>query len=217
MTNRLRPKAITEWIGSARSWTIRHSARITDIEAFGRDFHAWWALLQPAERQWDDNGHFTRDDHAEIDWTCLRNSGKDGLWTAVAGVCYWGIALGSDQERIACSSWQQAVADLGWVFVQLMRPLPRRSLIAPSTTFSGQAKNSKRGAVRDVSKAAAHVGQEKDLTRRPSTRATIRQREVESRPATRSTKRKLGDIENDRRDGPSVRNSKRCVIKSLSG
>lgn len=182
------------------------------METFGKDFHAWWAELQPAERARGSDGFFIRDDNAEINWTCLRSAGKYGLWTVVAALCFWGIALGSDEERLVCSSWHQAVTDFDWVLVQLMKPQPPHRLVPSLTASTGRSKTSKRGP---MSTSIKGPDSEND---RPSTRAATRKREQELRPATRASKRKSGDgdAEAGRCDGRSaVLGSKRYVLPSL--
>lgn len=116
-----RPDELTEWIACARPWTDRQPGKIRDLERFASRFKEWWGEVQPEGRRKDSLGRFIQHDEPEVDWDEIRFSGKNGLFTAVAGLCFWGQALGSDEARLFCVDWFDCVSDVSWVLNELVR------------------------------------------------------------------------------------------------
>ncbi|EIM80059.1 uncharacterized protein STEHIDRAFT_29793, partial [Stereum hirsutum FP-91666 SS1] len=116
-----RPTELTDWIACARPWTDRQPKKIRDLATFENHFREWWSEVQPEGRMKDDLGRFVQVDEPGVDWDDIRLSGKNGLWMVVAGLCFWGQALGSDEARLFCPPWFDCVSDVSWVLNELIR------------------------------------------------------------------------------------------------
>jgi hypothetical protein len=102
-----RPACIAVWIACARlpKWW----PPIKDVEQFEEEFWNWWKGLQPGWRkdlQWGDG-----------DLATLHKPGANGVVSVLAGLFYWGMALGDHPE--GSSGWSQAVEDVNWLLHHL--------------------------------------------------------------------------------------------------
>ena len=99
------PEAVKAWIQRARAPAWRPT--ITDTAAYEADFKSWWAALQPSWRK-SSSGDvvFSRVDG---DWEDVCRPGLNGMLSVMAGLFFWGVALGKhhDGQR----GWKQAVSD----------------------------------------------------------------------------------------------------------
>lgn len=130
-----RPTELTDWIAYARPWNDRQPKKIHDLAMFENRFKQWWSEVQPEGRRKDNLGRFVQEDEPGVDWDEIRLSGKNGLWMVVAGLCFWGQALGSDEARLFCTAWWDCTSDVSWVLNELIRtfssPSPSTSLTMP--------------------------------------------------------------------------------------
>ena len=100
-----RPEAIKAWIQRARAPAWRPV--ITDTAAYEAEFKVWWATLQPNWRKSSSgNVVFSRVDG---DWEEIRRPGLNGMLSVMAGLFFWGMALGKSNE--GQKGWKQAVSD----------------------------------------------------------------------------------------------------------
>jgi len=99
------PEAVKAWIQRARApaWM----PAIVDTTAYEADFKLWWASVQPKWRK-SSAGKvvFARVDG---DWEEIRRPGLNGLLSIMAGLYFWGTALGKGDD--GQKGWKQAVAD----------------------------------------------------------------------------------------------------------
>jgi len=100
-----RPEAVKAWIQRARAPAWRPT--ITDTAAYEADFKLWWAALQPNWRK-SSSGDvvFSRVDG---DWEEVRRPGLNGMLSVMAGLFFWGMALGKRDD--GQKGWKQAVSD----------------------------------------------------------------------------------------------------------
>ena len=100
-----RPKAVKAWIQRARAPAWRPA--ITDTAAYEAEFKSWWAALQPKWRKSSSgNVVFLRVDG---DWEEICWPGLNGMLSVMAGLFFWGIALGKGND--GQKGWKQAVSD----------------------------------------------------------------------------------------------------------
>jgi hypothetical protein len=125
-----RPKAVTEWIATARRPTsdTRHVGSLVTYEA---DFWTWWVGVQHEYRK-----EHRRDDEVESlmqvappstipnPWRAIDTTGLNGLTNAVAAICFWAMKIHeqpatdyrSKQTRTKLEErWALAVADIHFV------------------------------------------------------------------------------------------------------
>lgn len=122
-----------------RKWNDTQWKRIKNVSSFGEDFQKWWDSFQPEGRERDENGRFKQGVICELDWEPLEIVGKNGLWMAVAGLCFWGVAFQSETDRLASDEWHYAVADVTWALYQLM--CPSRQLAASASRADPLSKS----------------------------------------------------------------------------
>lgn len=78
---------------------------------------AWWAGIQPNGR----GGLLLRIDQ-NLDWSCLRVAGINGLISVIAVLLWWGIkVLDGGDRRVR---WLEAVDDVCWALSRMNLPLP---------------------------------------------------------------------------------------------
>ncbi|KAK0431003.1 hypothetical protein EV421DRAFT_1912300 [Armillaria borealis] len=112
-----RPAQVALWIQNARACD---PTPLTDCEAFISSSWSWWRGLQPA--CWDldsEDGPVVPESRvAGEDWSKLNKSGQNGLYSIVASLAWWGECV--QRSSMAREAWLLAVADVCWVFEQLL-------------------------------------------------------------------------------------------------
>ncbi|TRM55224.1 hypothetical protein BD626DRAFT_419739 [Schizophyllum amplum] len=104
-----KPTALTAWINGGRR--AKKPIILTEVKSFEREMWAWWNGLQPDWRERDAAGYPTHKMVEGGSWGVLAVNGQNGLASAVACLCWWGLSLG-DKPR---ASWARCVADVTWV------------------------------------------------------------------------------------------------------
>lgn len=198
-------------MSGSRPWTLSPVQKIKNVQDYGERFVQWWHFVQPPSRNFDsETGQYRQVHEADVDWDDIRLSGRNGLWTAIAGLCHWGLCLRSEDARQSCRLWQYALADIDWVLQELARvpssEAEPASSSKPSTTPSSKPKRGRPKKSEEV--VANDAGEESSTTlmkpkrgrprkthevttsgvddERISTRAAKRKREVENERFTRS-------------------------------
>lgn len=97
----IRPGEIGKWMSSHRKWV---DMPIEDIPAYDVKWWMWWNLLQPIERRSLDNTTNIPPTY-DMDWTCLRKAGNNGLLLVLVALRWWGKASDANID------WQKAAAD----------------------------------------------------------------------------------------------------------
>ncbi|TRM63045.1 hypothetical protein BD626DRAFT_403333 [Schizophyllum amplum] len=104
-----KPGLLTTWINGGRR--AKKPLVVTDVKVFEREMRAWWNGLQPEWRVLDDAGYPDLDVSVGDDWGVLAVNGQNGLASAIACLCWWGLSLGKKSKV----SWARCVADVAWV------------------------------------------------------------------------------------------------------
>ncbi|PPQ76893.1 hypothetical protein CVT26_000663 [Gymnopilus dilepis] len=110
-----RPVCIGDWIQRKRSTTWRP---VVEIKEMQKTFKKWWISLQPKWRLSDD-GKIIRS-AVRGDWSCLRKSGLNGLYSVIAGLYFWGTTLGG--EGVEQDQWVKVVEDVELVIRCMLEP-----------------------------------------------------------------------------------------------
>lgn len=155
----------------------------------------WWASFQPDGRGHDEDGRFKQGGLNEVDWEPLEIVGKNGLWLAIAGLCFWGIAFQSESDRLLSDEWHYSVTDVTWVLHQLM--CPSRQLAAPAPHAHADSEVMEQPSVRRQKRKIARATSDDE----------------DDGVATRSSKR-LRQGKDREEEGPSraTRSSAKCVF-----
>lgn len=104
LSSKDRPLAIHWWISRART------GQPPIPENFGTACWSWWCGIQPAWRNISPSDEVPR--HNGNDWSLLDKPGKNGFWSVLAALKWWGCAnsTGCDDPL-----WHTAVDDVKWV------------------------------------------------------------------------------------------------------
>lgn len=120
-----RPSQIDHWIRSGRTKlsTPRISSR--NRPKFGEDLCGWWWAAQTTGRHGREpwlrpliqNVWQEVEDEADEWISNLRKPGKDGIYTFVAGLVWWGAALWErlEEDKQEVEKWEKLVDDVAWV------------------------------------------------------------------------------------------------------
>lgn len=190
-----RPQELTEWINSARPWNDNQMKRIKDLERYAARFKTWWGEIQPEGRSTTEDGDFMQKEDSDLDWEDIRVTGKNGLWTAVAGLCFWGQALGPE-GRMLCNDWYNCVTDLSWVLHELLWTSSPAGVQYKALNLRTNAEKEEKAKASQKSKAKARardhgvdvdVGDSSEGVRTRSKR--LREDAEQSSVRTRSSKR----------------------------
>lgn len=116
-----RPAQLAFWVRDRRGRSA--PPFVHDVPAFEKCFWAWWSCLQPEWRivplRQEGSGN----------WAALSAPGANGMLGVVACLCWWGKAvfgLKDDRKLVVGgneSQWLDAVADVTWVFEELIHHL----------------------------------------------------------------------------------------------
>ncbi|KAJ7593178.1 hypothetical protein C8J56DRAFT_779475, partial [Mycena floridula] len=100
-------------------WTKRKrlpTPEIKDVEAFGKQWWSWWALVNPEWRIKSKRGWLER--AGEGSWEVLMISGLNGLLSPLMCLRWW-FSVGSEMEKD--DAWVEAVAEMTWVLQCMMK------------------------------------------------------------------------------------------------
>ncbi|KAL1698268.1 hypothetical protein EV121DRAFT_218448 [Schizophyllum commune] len=104
-----RPAQLSTWIaGGCRA---KKPLAIKNVRGFKREMWAWWTELQPDWRLRDNKGNTVLDNCVGGNWGVLKVHSQNGLTSAVACLCWWGLAVGDTAK----DSWERCVANIAWV------------------------------------------------------------------------------------------------------
>lgn len=121
-----------------------------------------------------------------MDWDEIRFSGKNGMWMVVAGICFWGLALETEEERLMSLPWQDTLSDVNWVLNELNRthssfsstdhsadPIPTPTPSVPNIDRVQRTRKVSAKAIGSVTQGdGLHPPNDRgQRTRRPSTKA----------------------------------------------
>ncbi|KAL1685937.1 hypothetical protein GGG16DRAFT_65303 [Schizophyllum commune] len=104
-----KPTLLSAWINGGRR--AKKPIVVTEIAVFEREMWAWWLGLQPEWCKLDRQGYPDRSGGVGGEWGVLAVHGQNGLASAVACLCWWGLALGKRSP----TSWARCVEDVLWV------------------------------------------------------------------------------------------------------
>ncbi|KAG1794443.1 uncharacterized protein HD556DRAFT_1443005 [Suillus plorans] len=129
LSSKDRPLAIHWWISRART------GQPPIPENFGTAFWSWWCGIQPAWRNISPSDEVPR--HNGNDWSLLDKPGKNGFWSVLAALKWWGCAnsTGCDDPL-----WHTAVDDVKWVMERITEF--RCSTVSSQETFGTRTKKS---------------------------------------------------------------------------
>ncbi|KAI5821814.1 hypothetical protein K523DRAFT_257842, partial [Schizophyllum commune Tattone D] len=108
-----KPAALSAWINAGRR--AKKPIHISNVPSFDREMWDWWIGLQPEWRRMDKAGYPIPGTEVEGEWGVLEVHGQNGMASAVACLCWWGLSLGKRSD----ASWQRCVADVAWVCERL--------------------------------------------------------------------------------------------------
>ncbi|KDR65749.1 hypothetical protein GALMADRAFT_217423 [Galerina marginata CBS 339.88] len=100
-----RPAAVGQWISRARPGSWRPV--IDDLPGYEKAFNKWWYYIQPQWRQ-SHNDRVINKVAGDLD--SLRKPGVNGLFSVLAALFFWGLALEKAGTRDR-KRWRDAVAD----------------------------------------------------------------------------------------------------------
>lgn len=132
-----RPDAITDWIkyGRPAGYTPRSTLTPDEYELL---FWSWWIACQPVFRQASkstDSGveqlqPLQASDTVDEGWSILNSTGSNGVVSAVAGLCIWGLFISPLQSngfreqanRCRCiERWEYAMRDVKTALRQVLQ------------------------------------------------------------------------------------------------
>ncbi|KAG1846961.1 hypothetical protein C8R48DRAFT_616016, partial [Suillus tomentosus] len=111
LSSNYRPPAIHWWISRART------GQPLIPENFSMTFWSWWCAIQPAWQNMSPSTSFEAPRHNNNDWSPLDKPGKNGFWSVLAALKWWGCAnsTGCDDPL-----WHAAIDDVKWVMEHIM-------------------------------------------------------------------------------------------------
>ncbi|KAJ7846664.1 hypothetical protein B0H13DRAFT_1646557 [Mycena leptocephala] len=126
LPNDHRPSQIKTWIQGGRSRTKRLPP-IRDLEAYIKEWRAWWDFLQPQWRTRDRNGEWAYGGDVQYgqddEWGHLDALGPNGCLSVVAALYFWGVDAGQTTETKV--RWINAVLDVTWVLEGLANSMKK--------------------------------------------------------------------------------------------
>ena len=106
-----RPPAVGDWVQRARSPKYYPDLH---VDEYAISFWKWWICLQPDWRRIEQDTTLRAIGGS---WKTLDKPGTNGWPSIIAGLFFWGKALGKGSDKVA--SWSLAVDDACWVLQQL--------------------------------------------------------------------------------------------------
>ena len=121
-----RPDELGIWL-KARLYSPQHIPHVADASAYRERWVSWWTACQPAwrkGREWP----LSREGDTGSGWGKLRARGQNGIFIVVMSTTWWAASLTSAEES---SKFDEAIADVHWVFDQLLKSYPVQSTPDP--------------------------------------------------------------------------------------
>lgn len=112
------PKALCTWMRKPKhKRSLTCSPAISNVNAFGADWRAWWTNLQPNWRSQSRRGAkawpLKRSPFPEVEnWCQTKHRGEDGFFLILQALGWWASGVRSAKER---REWMSAVDDVLWV------------------------------------------------------------------------------------------------------
>ncbi|KAJ3766486.1 hypothetical protein FB446DRAFT_616974, partial [Lentinula raphanica] len=114
-----RPKELTRWIMNGR-YDRRGNEPRFDEEAlvnFGKAFVTWWTSLKRSRSEPGRGGGLGK---KRNEWGTLNTSGKNGWFSIVVCLKWWGMGLGEHREEAQGESWRQSVKEVHLTLNELL-------------------------------------------------------------------------------------------------
>ncbi|KAG2354444.1 hypothetical protein BDR07DRAFT_1306095, partial [Suillus spraguei] len=105
------PPAIYWWISRART------GQPPIPKNFGMLFWSWWCGIQPAWQNMSPSASFGAPQHNSNDWSLLDKPGKNGFWSVLSMLKWWGCTNGTGCDD---PLWHAAMNDVKWVMECIM-------------------------------------------------------------------------------------------------
>ncbi|KAJ7618975.1 hypothetical protein DFH06DRAFT_1011614, partial [Mycena polygramma] len=109
----VRPDEVAEWIRGARGVKMKALPRVKKVDAYAKQWYAWWDELQPAWRKRGDDGKWVVGGEYGNAFGKLDCSGPNGTICIVAALYFWGSSEKHTPE--SRSIWDEAVQDVAWM------------------------------------------------------------------------------------------------------
>ncbi|KAJ7059927.1 hypothetical protein C8F01DRAFT_1254018 [Mycena amicta] len=115
LATKSRPQQVADWIQNYRKATPAKCG-VRNVDAYSKQWWAWWRANQPGWRTYDEGGRPTRDGTAMsgVKWEKLVVPGQNGVSSFAAALYWWGCR--EKEEGPYSQDWREAVEDVTWVF-----------------------------------------------------------------------------------------------------
>ncbi|KAJ6450232.1 hypothetical protein C8R47DRAFT_1230344 [Mycena vitilis] len=119
-----RPTQVTAWVNRGRD-RMKYPPSVSDVDAYGLEWAAWWDSLQPVWRERGGDGYWAVGGSwgGPDKWDPLEAPGPNGCISVVAGLFFWGRQTMTPQQL---SDWERAVFDVTWMLEGLAASIPSR-------------------------------------------------------------------------------------------
>ncbi|KAJ3833446.1 hypothetical protein F5878DRAFT_546568, partial [Lentinula raphanica] len=105
-----RPKELTRWIINGRYSRRGNEPRFgwSELAIFGKSFVDWWTTLKQSSLEPQRHGQGRKGNG----WGTLDVSGKNGWFSIVVCLKWWGMGLGEHREDALGFDWRHSVNDV---------------------------------------------------------------------------------------------------------
>ncbi|KAJ3722375.1 hypothetical protein C8R42DRAFT_720753 [Lentinula raphanica] len=105
-----RPKELTRWITNGRYDRRGNEPRFErdELANFGKAFVNWWTSLKQTTSEPKRGGSGRRGNG----WGTLNTSGKNGWFSIIVCLKWWGMGLGEHRQQVLGNDWHQSVNEV---------------------------------------------------------------------------------------------------------